>query len=106
MENNERSVRPRSRGTDENVEKVRNLVHSDRSLRIRTMAVKLNYTKSYVRRKRRELWPNDWILHRDNAPAHVALPVEQFRPKNRLLKWNAQPIPLIWLRMTSGRFQK
>jgi hypothetical protein len=26
--------------------------------------------------------------------------------KNRLLKQNTQPIPLIWLRMTSGCFQK
>jgi hypothetical protein len=26
-----------------------------------------------VRRKRPELWPDDWILHNDNAPAHKAL---------------------------------
>jgi hypothetical protein len=29
-----------------------------------------------------------------------------FWPKNRLLKWNTQPIPLIWLWMTSDCFQK
>jgi len=29
-----------------------------------------------------------------------------FWPKNRLLKWNTHPVPLIWLRMTSGCFQK
>jgi len=23
-----------------------------------------------------ELWPNDWILHRDNAPPHKALCVK------------------------------
>jgi hypothetical protein len=27
-----------------------------------------------VRRKRSDLWPNNWILHHDNAPA----PVKQF----------------------------
>jgi hypothetical protein len=25
-----------------------------------------------------ELWPNDWILHHDNAPAHKGLSVKQF----------------------------
>jgi hypothetical protein len=28
-----------------------------------------------VRRKRPELWPNDWILHHDNAPGHKALSI-------------------------------
>jgi hypothetical protein len=31
-----------------------------------------------LRIKRPELWPNDWIFHRDNAPAHKALSVTQF----------------------------
>jgi histone-lysine N-methyltransferase SETMAR len=30
-----------------------------------------------VRRKRPELWKNGWILHQDNAPAHIALSVKQ-----------------------------
>jgi hypothetical protein len=34
-----------------------------------------------VRRNRLELWPNDWILHHDNAPAHKALSVKQFLPQ-------------------------
>jgi hypothetical protein len=29
-------------------------------------------------RKRPELWPTDWILYHDNAPAHKALSVMQF----------------------------
>jgi hypothetical protein len=58
-----------------------------------------------VHRKRPELWPNDWILHHDNAPAHKALS-SSFWPKNRLLKSNTHPLPLIWLRMTLGYFQK
>jgi hypothetical protein len=53
-----------------------------------------------ARRERPELWPNDWILHHDNAPAHKALS-SSFSPKNRLLKWNTHPIPLISLHTTS-----
>jgi hypothetical protein len=33
-----------------------------------------------VRRKRPEIWPNDWILHHDNAPAQRALSVKQCLP--------------------------
>jgi hypothetical protein len=58
-----------------------------------------------VHRKRPELWPKDWILHHDNAPAHKELSVKQLLPKNRLLKWNTNLV-LIWLRMTSGCYQK
>jgi hypothetical protein len=31
-----------------------------------------------VHRKGPELWPSDWILHHDNAPAHKVLSVKQF----------------------------
>jgi hypothetical protein len=31
-------------------------------------------------RKRPELWPSDWILHHDNAPANKVLSVKQFLP--------------------------
>jgi hypothetical protein len=31
-----------------------------------------------VHRKRPELWPNDWILRHDSAPAHKALSIKQF----------------------------
>jgi hypothetical protein len=60
-----------------------------------------------VHRNKPELWPIVWILHHDNAAAHKALSVRQFRvQKYRLLKWNASPVPLMWLRMTSGCFLK
>jgi alpha-L-fucosidase len=49
-----------------------------------------------LHRKRPELWPNDWILHHDSAPAHKVLS-SSFWPKNRLLKLNTHPIPPIWL---------
>jgi hypothetical protein len=29
-----------------------------------------------------------------------------FWPKDRLLKWNTHPVPLIWIQMTSGCFYK
>jgi hypothetical protein len=45
MENDERRCSQRSHRTNENVEKVRNLVHSDRRLTIRAVAVKLNLGK-------------------------------------------------------------
>ena len=31
-----------------------------------------------VQRRRPELWKNSFILHQDNAPAHMALSVKQF----------------------------
>jgi hypothetical protein len=42
--------------------------------------------REVVRRKRPELWPYDWILHHDNAPAYKALSVKQFLVQNRLLE--------------------
>jgi hypothetical protein len=67
----------------------------------------LQWLHEDMRRKRPELWPNDWIRHHDNAPAHKALSVKWFlAQKNLLLKRNTHPILLIWLRMTCGCFHK
>jgi hypothetical protein len=38
-------------------------------------ATKFRKRNSYVHRQRAELWPNDWILHHDNAPAHKAFSI-------------------------------
>jgi histone-lysine N-methyltransferase SETMAR len=38
----------------------------------------LTKLRKHGRRKRPELWRNGWILHKDNAPAHNTLSVEQF----------------------------
>ena len=36
-------------------------------------------------KKRPEMWSSgDWFLHRDNAPAHTALSVQQFLAKNNM----------------------
>jgi hypothetical protein len=47
--------------------KVRNVLHSHRCLAITAMAVQVNLDEERV--KRPELWPSDWILHHDSAPA-------------------------------------
>jgi hypothetical protein len=48
VEDDEGSGRPRSHRTDENVEKVRNLMHSDRCLSGSVMAMQLNLDKETV----------------------------------------------------------
>jgi hypothetical protein len=44
-----------------------------------------------VHRKRPELWPTDWIPHRDNAPAHKALFVKQFLPQKSITEMEHPP---------------
>jgi hypothetical protein len=45
-----------------------------------------------------EDWPNNWILHLDNASAYKVLSVKQFVAQiSKLLKWNPHPLPFIWL---------
>jgi histone-lysine N-methyltransferase SETMAR len=39
-----------------------------------------------VRRRRPELWPDAWILHHDNAPAHDALAVREFWVKTSIMQ--------------------
>jgi hypothetical protein len=38
----------------------------------------LKWLHEAVVRKGPEFWPNSWILHHDNAPAHKALPTKIF----------------------------
>jgi hypothetical protein len=74
VEVDERSGHPRSHRAEENVEKLRNVVHSDRLLSINESDyVKiLNRLREVVLRKRPELWPSDWIRYRHNSPAQKA----------------------------------
>jgi hypothetical protein len=60
----------------------------------------------YVRIKRPELWPNDWILLHDNAPAHKALSVTQFLAQKPINKMEHPPCSLILFRLTFGCSQK
>jgi len=47
--------------------------------------------REYVRRKRPGLWPDKWILHHDDAPAHDALRVHEFLAKNFITKMYHPP---------------
>jgi hypothetical protein len=47
-----------------------------------------------VHRKRPELWPNDWILHHDNAPDHKALFVKQFMAQKSITEMEHPPCSL------------
>jgi len=51
----------------------------------------LKRLRESVRRKRPGLWPDKWILHHDNAPAHDALRVREFLAKNSITKTD-QPL--------------
>jgi len=43
----------------------------------------LRRLRENVRRKQPEMWKNgDWLLHHDNAPAHISLVVREFLTKN------------------------
>jgi hypothetical protein len=71
----ERSGCPRSHKTDENVEKMQNLVYPDRRLSIiRVYNVEtLKRLHSAVHIKSSEFLSNNWILYHDSALAHNAL---------------------------------
>jgi len=80
----------------ENDENVRNVVHTDRRFSIRAMPVKLNLDKERVRQiLRPELWPNDWVLHHDNASVRKRSFSSSFWSKSRLQKSNTHSVPLI-----------
>jgi transposase len=51
----------------------------------------LKRLREAVRRKRPELWPNDWILHYDNAPAHKALSVKKFLAQKSITEMEHPP---------------
>jgi hypothetical protein len=77
-------------------------ISEDQSSKLYYMEV-LKLLHEAVRRKKPELWPNDWILHHDSVAAiHKALSVAQ----NRFLKWNTLLVLLNLLRMTFGCSQK
>jgi histone-lysine N-methyltransferase SETMAR len=51
----------------------------------------LTTLRESVRRKRPELWPDKWILHHDNVPAHDALSVREFPAKKSTTKMDHPP---------------
>jgi hypothetical protein len=68
------------------------MVHSDRCLSIKAVAVQLNSDKgSYVHRKRLNYDPCDWILHHDNAPANKELSFKHFLAQKSITEMEHQP---------------
>jgi len=51
----------------------------------------LTTLRESVRRKRSGLWPDKWILHRENAPAPDALRFREFLAKNFITKMDHPP---------------
>jgi hypothetical protein len=94
----ERSVRPRSLRTDENVERVRTLVHSDRRFKYQSYGYATKWRQTV--KKGLNFGPTIGFI-----VMTVLQLTRSFWLKNRLLKWNTHPIPPFWLRMTSGSFQ-
>jgi len=44
-----------------------------------------------VQRRRLRPWPDKWILHHDNVPAHDALRICEFLAKNSITKMDHPP---------------
>ena len=66
----------------------------------------LTRLRECVQRKRPGLWPDKWILHHDNAPAHDALRVREFLAKNSSTKMDHPPYspdPLLFLALSKIR---
>jgi hypothetical protein len=54
-------------------------------------ATKFRQRNSYMQRKRPELWPTNWILCHDNAPAHKAPSVKQFLAQKFITEMEQSP---------------
>jgi len=66
----------------------------------------LKLSHEAVHRKRPKLWPNDCILHHDNATAYKGLSVNQFLAQKSITEQEYPPYSPDWLRMTCGCYQK
>ena len=103
VEDKQRSGRPSTAHTSDNVDKVKAILNSDRRLSVRLIADKAELPKSIVHeiittelhmevlkrlgnkvaRVRPEI-ADDWILHHDNAPSHGSMLVKESLAKHKV----------------------
>ncbi|KAL4136010.1 hypothetical protein QTP88_007584 [Uroleucon formosanum] len=128
VEDDDRSGRPTTSSTNENVEKIDKIIRQDRRLSVRAVAkmgiifiewvpcgqtVNQYYYKEVliklrerVRKKRPDLWKNGWILHQDNAPAHSAFSIQRFLTEKKMSVLQHPPTRQTLLLVTSSYSQK
>jgi hypothetical protein len=66
----------------------------------------LKRVREAVRIEMPELWPNDWIFHSDNAPAHKTPSVKLFLAQKSITEMEHPPYSPDFARMTFDCFQK
>jgi hypothetical protein len=89
VKDDERTGRPKTHRTDENFSLGVSLTRSNSEPAL--LFGNIGKVREAVRRRRRELWPDAWILHRNNALAHDALAVREFWPKESIMKLDHPP---------------
>ena len=98
LEDLQRSGRPSTCRTDENIKKIRDVIMFDRRRTIDELEALTGVSWSDFVTLCEENSPNcgrsgEWLLHHDGAPAHTAFSVWQFLTKNRMTM--ASHLPLI-----------
>jgi len=103
FEDQARSGRPSTSRTDENIQKIRDAIMFDHRRTIDDLEAMTGVSWSSCQRilteEHPELWRSGvWLLHHDNAPAHIALSVRQFLMKNGMTTASHPhpPTPQIW----------
>jgi hypothetical protein len=79
VQENPRSRQPKTQRTDANVDRAQT-VNQQCYLEV------LTRLRESIQKKKPDLWPEKWILHHDNAPAHDALRVHKSMAKKSITK--------------------